>query len=139
MSHARPDCVFQVSQVAQVTQEIILSDCKAWIKRINNAVKYALENPLIKKYPILDLKSLQVMGLSDASFAVNIIMTIIIILTSLHSIHYHNLYSITPIHCHSLYTVYTPSANNIGTYRYDLPGSTWTAILLVHLFMACLG
>ena len=39
-------------------------------------------------------------------------------------IHFHNMYTITTIHYHSLYTVYTSRANNIGTSRYGLSGST---------------
>ena len=63
-------------------------------------------------------------------------------------IHFHTVYTVTPIHCHTFYTItpihrhtvyvfYTPSANRIGTSGHGLRGSTWTAALLAHLFVAC--
>ena len=84
---------------------------------------------VIRKSNNTDRIFLQATHLDVSSFVVGTITPI----------NFHSIYIITPINIHILYTVDTPSANNIGASRHALPGSTCTAILLIHLVMICPG
>ncbi len=43
--NTRPDCLFEVSQLAQVTIVMFTSDSASVIRQLNRAVKYAVYNP----------------------------------------------------------------------------------------------
>ena len=71
LSNTRPDCLLEISQLAQVTEEAFNSSRRPAIKRLNKAVRYAVDNRTSLKIPKLRIDSLQVIGFSDASFANN--------------------------------------------------------------------
>lgn len=71
LANTRPDCMFEISQLAQVTDEMFSKDSVQHIKRLNKTVVYATSHPITLKIPKLDLLSLRVVGFSDASFANN--------------------------------------------------------------------
>ena len=71
LSNTRPDCLFEVSQLAQVTEARFKASPKAWIRRLNKAVKLALINPISLRVAKLDPNTIRVIGYSDASFANN--------------------------------------------------------------------
>jgi len=67
----RPDCLFEISQLAQVTEKIFEEDRRGTIRRLNRAIKYAVDNRFTLKVPKLEKSSLRVIGFSDSSFANN--------------------------------------------------------------------
>lgn len=71
LSHSRPDVLFEVAQLAQVTFDLFKEERTAIIKRTNRTVIYAQHQSVVIKFPILDARHLRVIGYSDASFAMN--------------------------------------------------------------------
>ena len=71
LSHSRPDCLFEISQLTQVTRDMFDTERKDIVKRANRVVSYAMDNPVTISFPQLDLDSVKVIGYSDASFANN--------------------------------------------------------------------
>lgn len=71
LSSSRPDCLFEISQLAQVTEANFESSKIACIRRLNKAVKYAIDNRVRLKVPKLDQETLRVFGFSDSSFVNN--------------------------------------------------------------------
>ena len=71
LSHSRPDLLFQVSQLTQVIRELFEADRIQIIKQANKAVKAACENKITIRFPKLDMETLRIVGISDASFANN--------------------------------------------------------------------
>jgi len=71
LANTRPDCLFDISQAAQVTEDRFNNCSKDCIKQLNRAVKFALDKRLSLKIPNLDSDALRVIGFSDASFANN--------------------------------------------------------------------
>ena len=71
LANTRPDRLFEISQVAQVTQQIFDSSKRDIIKGLNKAVKYAVNNRTSIKTPRLERNSLKIIGFSYASFANN--------------------------------------------------------------------
>lgn len=71
LSKSRPDCLFEIAQLAQVTEEMFLQQPSAYIRRLNKAIKYATDNRIALKIPKLHRSSLRIVGFSDASFAKN--------------------------------------------------------------------
>ena len=71
LSNTRPDCLFEISQLAQVTEEMFSSSPRETARRLNKAVKFAVDNRLSLRIPKLDKKTLRVIGYSDSSFANN--------------------------------------------------------------------
>lgn len=71
LANTRPDCLFEISQLSQVTEDRFKSDKNRIIRRLNKAVKYAVDNRIYLRIPKLDLQTLRVVGYSDASFANN--------------------------------------------------------------------
>ena len=71
LSNTRPDCLFSIAQLAQVTEDMFNKNPGALIKQMNKATTYAVKNPCGIKVNKLDLDSLRVVGFSDASFANN--------------------------------------------------------------------
>lgn len=68
LANSRPDRLFEISQLAQVTEELINSSPKAIINRMEKAVKYAADSRVRLKMPELDLESVKIVGYSDSSF-----------------------------------------------------------------------
>lgn len=71
LSHSRPDCLFEISQLAQVTEAKFDSSKREFLKRLNRAVKFADDHRVSLKIRKLDKESLRIIGFSDASFANN--------------------------------------------------------------------
>ena len=71
LSHSRPDLLFEVSQLTQVTEDAFDESSIAIIKQTNNVVKMAHRDEVTLKFPQLDINTLRIIGISDASFANN--------------------------------------------------------------------
>lgn len=71
LSNSRPDCLFEVSQLAQITDEHFENSPKPHLTRINRATSCAIKNHTSLLLPKLDIKTLRVIGFSDSSFANN--------------------------------------------------------------------
>lgn len=71
LSHSRPDCLFEISQLTQITKDVFEQERRTLIRRTNKLIKYAKQNELSLRFPKLDKNSLKIVGFSDASFAGN--------------------------------------------------------------------
>ncbi|CAN8072966.1 unnamed protein product [Agarophyton chilense] len=71
LANTRPECLFQISQLAQVTETIFENDQKGVIRQLNRAVKYARQNILSLRIPRLNRETLRVIDYSDSSLANN--------------------------------------------------------------------
>lgn len=75
LANSRPDCLFEIAQLAQITFERFSNSRKDIIKQANRAIQYAREHLVAIPFPKLDMKTIQVIGFSDASFANNADLT----------------------------------------------------------------
>lgn len=75
LSHTRPDVLFEVSQLTQVTVDQFKENKTEIIRRTNRAVMYVKDESVAIKFPKLNLETLQVIGYSDASFCNNVDLT----------------------------------------------------------------
>ena len=71
LAHTRADCLFEISQLAQITDAMFLSKPRECIRRLNKEIKFAFDNAIAIRIPKLDPNSMKVVGFSDASFANN--------------------------------------------------------------------
>ena len=71
LANTKPDCQFENSQLAQVTEERFLAEKSLLVRRLNKATKNATCNRISLKIPKLDNDSLRVVGFADASLANN--------------------------------------------------------------------
>ena len=71
LANTRPDCLHEIAQLAQVSSEVFEAEKKQCIKRLNRAVKYAINNRTPLRIKKLDPESVRIVGFSDASFAGN--------------------------------------------------------------------
>ena len=71
LSHTRPDCLYEISQLAQITESVFVKAKSSYIRQLNKAVKLAVDNPVALTIPKLDETSMKVVGFSDSSFANN--------------------------------------------------------------------
>ncbi len=71
LSHTRPDCAYDISQLAQITQFYWDDNRSQIVKSINRTVAYVQKHPISIAFPQLDLSSISVSCFSDASFATN--------------------------------------------------------------------
>lgn len=71
LANTRPDCQFEISQLAQITEERFAKEQNAVIRRLDKTTKYAVDHRVSLKIPALDQDSLRVIGFADASFANN--------------------------------------------------------------------
>ena len=71
ISHTRADVLFEISQLAQITEERFQKERSACIRRINKAVRFAKNHDIAIKVPKLWFETLRVVGYSDSSFANN--------------------------------------------------------------------
>lgn len=69
--NTRPDCIFEISQLAQITGEMFPKDSSSEIRRLNRATRYAIDNRLAVLTQRLDKNSLRITGFSDSSLANN--------------------------------------------------------------------
>ena len=66
-----PDMLFEISQLAQVTEEHFNFGAKEYIKRLNSSTKYAHNNMAHLLFRKLDMNSVRLVGYSDAAFSNN--------------------------------------------------------------------
>ena len=71
ISNTRPDLLYEISQLAQVTQMRYDEHPNKIVRRINKAIRYAHEKPGGITFLILEAKSLRVVGYSDAGYSSN--------------------------------------------------------------------
>lgn len=71
LANTRPDCLFEISQLAEATEEIFEQNPKERNKGRNRCVCYERDNNVSIKFPKRDQCSLRIIGYSDASFANN--------------------------------------------------------------------
>ena len=69
LANTRPDCLFEISQLAQVTEEMFLQDSKMTLQSLNKAV--AIDNCIPLQIAKLNQEFFRVIGFADASFANN--------------------------------------------------------------------
>lgn len=69
LAHSRPDCLFEVFQLTQLTKELFEVDRRTIVKRINKLIIYAKKNNVCIRFVKLDPSSFEIIGFSDASFA----------------------------------------------------------------------
>ena len=62
MANTRPDMQFEISQLAQVTQERFEKDTKAHLKRLNSIVRYNHDNVAHLKFPKLERSPIRIVG-----------------------------------------------------------------------------
>ena len=72
LAHSRPDCMFEVSQMTQVTRECFEENQRDVVNPVNRTVRYVQETPACIRFPKHREDNLHVLGLSDASFASNL-------------------------------------------------------------------
>eukprot|EP00171_Calliarthron_tuberculosum_P004009 IDg4009t1 len=63
LANTRPDCLFDISQLAQVTEDRFHSSRSGFIRQLNKAVKFAVDNRVSLRVPRLDLGTLRGVGL----------------------------------------------------------------------------
>ena len=71
LANSQPDCMFEISQVAQVTEEMFAAKKTELVRRLNKAVKDAVDSRVKLKISKLDVSSLKFIGFSDAPIANN--------------------------------------------------------------------
>lgn len=69
LCHSRQNCLFQISELTQLTKPYFEENNREVIKRTNILIKFAINNKAELRYMELDLCSLKVISFSDASFA----------------------------------------------------------------------
>lgn len=60
LTNSRPDCLFEIAQLAQVTLEKFSGNKNDFIKHANRIIAYAREHLVSIRFPKLDLETLQV-------------------------------------------------------------------------------
>lgn len=70
-SHTRPDCLFEISQLAQITEQKFVDDKRYCVKRLNKSIRYATFNKVSLQFPKLDVAMLRLITFSDASLSNN--------------------------------------------------------------------
>ena len=75
LTHTRPDCSYEVSQVAQVTRERFDIERSNVIKNCKRIFKHVHMHQLQIQVPKLDINSIRIVEFSDASFASNLDLT----------------------------------------------------------------
>ncbi len=71
LSNSRPDCLFHISKLTQVTEKDFNSFKTDILKQINTVVEYAKEESFDLKISKLENESIRIVGFSDSSFANN--------------------------------------------------------------------
>ncbi len=71
LANTRPDLLFEISQLSQITQPMFEQDAKACLKRLNGVERYAQKNVGYLKFPCLEQANVRIVGYSDAAFANN--------------------------------------------------------------------
>lgn len=72
LSYTRPDCLYDISRLAQITESTFINTPSTFITILNKATRYAKRYKININFPQLDQSSLRVIGYSDASFGKNL-------------------------------------------------------------------
>lgn len=75
LSRTRPNLLLEVSQSTQVTKEMFKKEAYLCLKRLNSAIKYAVENLTSIIFSALRPSIAQIVGISGAYFAKNVYNT----------------------------------------------------------------
>lgn len=68
-ANARPDCLFEISELAQVAEERFNAAKGSSMRTLNTALKYEINNRICLKVTRLDEDTLRMIGFSDVLFA----------------------------------------------------------------------
>lgn len=68
LANKSPECLFEISQLAQFTEEIFGSSKRKCFRRLNKAVSFALDTGNSVVFPKLDKQKLSIIGCADPSF-----------------------------------------------------------------------
>ena len=71
LANTRPDCLFEISQLAQITEEMYEEDRRKVVRQLNRTIRYAIQNQISLQIPVLNIDTLRIIGYSDSSFANN--------------------------------------------------------------------
>ena len=71
LAHTRPDCLFEISHLAQITESMFLKSPSSFTTRLNRSTRYAKRHKISISFPQLILPNVKVIGYSDASFGNN--------------------------------------------------------------------
>ena len=71
LDYTRSDLQFEISHLAQVAELIFEQDAAVHINRLNTIIRYAYGNIAHLPFPKLDLRSIRIVGYSNAAFANN--------------------------------------------------------------------
>lgn len=71
LANTRPDVLFEIVTLAQVTEEYFNNNKRECLRRLNGAIRYAIQQRIPLVIQKLDASSVLVVGYADASFANN--------------------------------------------------------------------
>ena len=71
ISNSRPDCLFEIAELAQITEIMFDSSKRDIVKRLNKIIKLAINNRSSLKIRKLKKQSIRIIEFSDSSFANN--------------------------------------------------------------------
>ena len=71
LAHSRPDCLYEISQLAQTTFLAYHEGPTTILKSINRLIQYAKQNRVSLRFPPLDLSTIHVVCYNDISFGIN--------------------------------------------------------------------
>lgn len=72
LSHTRPDCLFIISQLAQITESNFINTPSTFINQLNKSTRYAKKHVIYITFPELDISTIRIIAYSDASFGNNL-------------------------------------------------------------------
>ena len=72
LSHTRPNCMFEILKLTQITRDYFTEERETIIKNTNRAIKYSTDQAVRIRLPNLQKNTINVVGCSDASFASNL-------------------------------------------------------------------
>lgn len=65
--NSRPDFLFEIAQLEQITEQMFDSDTPQLLRKMNKAIKYAADNRVCLKLPNLYVNTLRIVGFSHSS------------------------------------------------------------------------
>ena len=71
LANLRPNLLFEISQLAQITSDTFEQHPRKNARRLNKAIQYAISNPASICLPKLERSSLRIISYSDAGFGTN--------------------------------------------------------------------
>lgn len=71
LANTRPDLLYEIATLAQVTQDKFHTSKRELLKRLNRAVRYAVGHLILLVIPKLNPKTVRTVGFSDLYFASN--------------------------------------------------------------------